>query len=1258
MKKLLMFLLLGIFLFSLASVSALQFDNIKQIKEIGKTNYPNIEIKNAFGLGQRLARIELEEHQETCGQFCDSIMLITLDEDSVLIDDAWTLKKENGEWIKRDIRKLEFYINTEDKFIDVDDYETQCEVTGRSKNGTEIENCQRVKVGSHKEDAPTWTKYNLGEEVKKGIYEVQVRGEKKPSWEVDWIIETQGKILDELAVWNGIETVYDEIDDSSIDLNLWNHTVINDNSGATPTFTWTENNDFMTYYNYLPGVAGVDYSRYRQTELRAYNLLNLSLIDSMRFRLKGVSNGNGDGLGSLTLNVFGNNVATITNDDSVWTIIKNTSAGENYFDVYNDDVYSSTILASHNNISISSYIRRAQNPYQTNLSVYYMYYNKTNIVLNSPADDSISDTNNVQFNATATVTGGATLVNMSLWTNESGDWELRNSSSISPRLVSHYPFEGSLEDTAGSNDLTDSGTSDTTGIIGNARLFEESNSDYAYDDSFAGLVTGSSDRTVCTWIYPTTVNSDPKSILSYGAEGDNQLFRMMIGSDNKFAFNGYISNDFSSTTTASADNWYHFCIVVDESNSKILMYINGVNENNQSGTLNTASSTLSLGRYILNIEYFDGKIDEVSYWNRTLSSTEISNYYAHSGSELLPRPEVTQTFNRTITEDIIWNVQACDSDGDCGFAPANYTLSIDTTSAIISGIEGNGTLDYGALTINKSLNFTATDSNLDTCWIDYNNTNTTYSCSSGVKVETNFTLQSGVYNATIYANDSVGNLGSQFVEWDYNVFQNSFNYSNETRAGDQEDFTLNITLGVGYDLTSATLYYGNLTESPGIFASGQERIITVTDYSVPLYTTDTNVSLYFHLVLDDATELNTTNVTQLVQAIFLDNCSSYTNKLFNISLFDETSKESINGDIEFNYKLLNKPSYEEINQLNLSFTNVSTVGICSDINLIGQNYAQSIEIRYSSSYNNASYVPELYHIQRADIGDAEQKLNLYDLNSSSSTEFKVTYQDSTFNFVEGAIIQLQRKYIAEDNYEVVEAPLTSNGGVSVLHIDLNGVKYKATVVKDGEVLDTFDNLVFVCESELTGDCEQQLLGEINPQNEVDLDTGRDFAYSLAESNGTITTTFSVPSGSSSSINIILTQTDQFGNETLCNRTITSSAGSIDCDYSTTIGDSYLDLYIYKSGEPIGRKSYLIAEDSGLDFLGNNFFIVFVLLLSLTGMAFSSPEWIVMNGLVTMVIAGALFLVSGLNFVIGLGGLLWLVVTAGLLIFKMAKQEDR
>jgi hypothetical protein len=65
-----------------------------------------------------------------------------------------------------------------------------------------------------------------------------------------------------------------------------------------------------------------------------------------------------------------------------------------------------------------------------------------------------------------------------------------------------------------------------------------------------------------------------------------------------------------------------------------------------------------------------------------------------------------------------------------------------------------------------------------------------------------------------------------------------------------------------------------------------------------------------------------------------------------------------------------------------------------------------------------------------------------------------------------------------------------------------------------------------------------------------------------------------------------------------------------------------------------------------------------MLLSLVGMALSSPEWIVINGIVTMVIAGGLYLARGLDFVVGLGSLMWLILAAIILITKMSKQEDR
>lgn len=89
-----------------------------------------------------------------------------------------------------------------------------------------------------------------------------------------------------------------------------------------------------------------------------------------------------------------------------------------------------------------------------------------------------------------------------------------------------------------------------------------------------------------------------------------------------------------------------------------------------------------------------------------------------------------------------------------------------------------------------------------------------------------------------------------------------------------------------------------------------------------------------------------------------------------------------------------------------------------------------------------------------------------------------------------------------------------------------------------------------------------------------------------------------------------------------------------------------------------QTTYIVPEEGKMDFLGNNFFIVFLLLLSLVGMAFTSPDWIIVNGVITFLIAGSLWLLNGLQFVVGLGALMWLLVAAGILIFKLAKQEDR
>jgi hypothetical protein len=876
-------------------------------------------------------------------------------------------------------------------------------------------------------------------------------------------------------------------------------------------------------------------------------------------------------------------------------------------------------------------------------------------------------------------------------------------------LISWYKLDetsGDVVDGFGSNNGTNYGaTRGVEGKIGNAFDFDGTN-DYV---SFEGLTDNLQSFTTSQWIYVDGSNGGRLF------ERSGNIQTSFIDEDMRIiVYISGVTSDWVRTPINSITDstWHHIVFEYDKDNSKVRVYIDGnlEVESTQSGdVIDPDGKYFTAGRRNdVGDGYFKGKIDEVGIWSRALTSDEVEalynngnglNYEDKINIELLNPEDNTITnqetinfsanvilyrgdieienvsllingvinetnssgdegiynFSKTLTEgDYNWSIMAYDNES-VQYNSSVYDLTIETQPPQIEINSGNGTFDYGVLTQNHTINFTITSDLLDQCWYEYNGTNSSdLGCSSEVLESINFTLEKDVYNATIYANDTAGNIESEVVEWDYRVFENAFIYNNEIISGNQESYSYQITLGEDYDLTSAIFHYGDLTSSPAIYSEGNNRILNISNYFIPIYTTNTNVSIWFELFLDDSTTINTLNHTQLVQAIFLDTCSSYTNTLFNISLFDEVTQDPLNGDIEFYYSLLNMPSHQRVASSNLSLSEESNFAICSAINLSNQNYVQSIEIRYVAD----GHVPELYHIQKAEISPEVTNISLYSLNQNDSTEFKIIYQDDSFNFVEGAIVQLLRRYISEDSYKVVEAPITSNEGVAVLHIDLNSIKYKAIVVKDGVILDTFENLVFKCQSELTGECEQKLLGEINPQNSLDYDTQRDFSYSVTAGDDKIKVTFSIPSGSQSIINVEAIQKDTFGNKTVCNKTITSSGGSLECSYDDSLGISYLELNIKKDGELISYNTYVIDEQVGIDFLGDNYIIVIVLMLSLVGMALSSPEWIIINGILSLLLSGMLWLVNGIGFVAGLGILMWLVIGAGILILKLAKQEDK
>ena len=97
------------------------------------------------------------------------------------------------------------------------------------------------------------------------------------------------------------------------------------------------------------------------------------------------------------------------------------------------------------------------------------------------------------------------------------------------------------------------------------------------------------------------------------------------------ADNGTLGSTFS-TTDLSLDTWYHVVGTFGAGTARI--YINGVEEDSNTGSLESTSSNLNVGRWpgLGGQSYFDGSIDRVRVYNRALSPEEVFYSYLVSYS--------------------------------------------------------------------------------------------------------------------------------------------------------------------------------------------------------------------------------------------------------------------------------------------------------------------------------------------------------------------------------------------------------------------------------------------------------------------------------------------------------------------------------------------------------------------------------------------------------------------------------------------------
>jgi len=203
------------------------------------------------------------------------------------------------------------------------------------------------------------------------------------------------------------------------------------------------------------------------------------------------------------------------------------------------------------------------------------------------------------------------------------------SATIDSTLLAHYAFEGNLNDSSSYNrHLTDVGSNITYSAAdnqsnksGRAAWFNGSNT-LAYTDN----ITLGDNFTVAFWTKPdTTGMSNSHAALSTGNSTSTGRFQIDYTAVNQIRIIGGVN----ISTDLTNDEWNHIVITKSDNSTDdktVRMYTGGSLRDNESG-VTTRWDKIKIGLNRGDHKYWDGFIDEVKIYNRTLSTQEVLDLY-------------------------------------------------------------------------------------------------------------------------------------------------------------------------------------------------------------------------------------------------------------------------------------------------------------------------------------------------------------------------------------------------------------------------------------------------------------------------------------------------------------------------------------------------------------------------------------------------------------------------------------------------------
>lgn len=212
--------------------------------------------------------------------------------------------------------------------------------------------------------------------------------------------------------------------------------------------------------------------------------------------------------------------------------------------------------------------------------------------------------------------------------------------ALTDSLISYWKLDessGNAIDSHGSNELVETaGTiAATTGKINGARDFEDGDTEYFTIADNASISTGDIDFTFCCWINAESLAAQGRIIAKINAAVtvlEHQLFYSTVSSRFRFqVFNGTsVVGTADWSAAPSTATWYFIVCWHDAAANTINIQVNDGTpvSNATTGAPADTAAAFSIGSLEgLAGSYWDGLIDEVGFWKRTLTSGERTSLY-------------------------------------------------------------------------------------------------------------------------------------------------------------------------------------------------------------------------------------------------------------------------------------------------------------------------------------------------------------------------------------------------------------------------------------------------------------------------------------------------------------------------------------------------------------------------------------------------------------------------------------------------------